>query len=106
MTNDLFRNGEIRRYMMEAYEAEMLKRVEAMPKPRLANPKITVQKGSFTDPESFKSDVYVGQKIALKRQERVDGTRLSPNEARAREGRARYSMRETPKQSKRKRGSP
>jgi hypothetical protein len=106
MTNDLFRNGEIRRYMLATYEPEMLRRVEAMPKPRPANPKITVQKGTFEDPESFKSDVHVGKKPVPKRRESVDGTRLSPNEARVREGRARYSMREKPKQSQKKRGSP
>jgi hypothetical protein len=106
MNNDLFRNGEIRRYMMEAYEPDMLRRFERLPKPRPANPKIAVQKGTFEDSESFKSDVRVGQVPVRRRRGSVDATRLSPSEARTRDGRTKYNMRERPTQGGGKRGSP
>lgn len=56
------RNGGIRQRMMEAYDPEMLRRIEALPKPRPVNFKTTVQKGTFEDLESFNSDVYPSEK--------------------------------------------
>ena len=55
-----FRNGEIRRRVMLAYEPHMLARVEAHPKPKPANPRITVQAGTFDEPQSFSEDVHGG----------------------------------------------
>ncbi|KAJ8113185.1 hypothetical protein OPT61_g4636 [Boeremia exigua] len=74
------RNGEIRRRIMLAYEPEMLTRVEAHPKSRPANPKITIQTGSLENPESFDSGVHGAGPSGVRRSRSasVDRERLVP----------------------------
>lgn len=97
------RNGEIRRRMMEVYEPDMLRRVEALPKPTLANPKITVQRATFDAPESFDEHVHPGDvQLGRRRKESVDETRLSPRAAGVSNARARFGLRGEPKPSKKR----
>ena len=89
---------------MEVYEPDMLEKIEGMPRPKMANLKITIQPGSFDDPESFESGVHIGTKAIVSRRESVDRLRLSPRAAGATEGsRARYGLRKTQKLSMKKR---
>lgn len=55
------RNGEIRLRMMQAFEHQMIKKLDELPRPY---PKLTVQAGTFEEPESFKSNVNLGRKFA------------------------------------------
>ncbi|KZM28255.1 uncharacterized protein EKO05_0011041 [Ascochyta rabiei] len=73
------RNGEVRFRIMTAYEPAMLQRLHDLPKPV---PKLTVQVGSFEDPESFKSDTTFVQ-MSRKPDAHSDPTLLLPEATRA-----------------------
>ncbi|KAF1361158.1 hypothetical protein EJ07DRAFT_176538 [Lizonia empirigonia] len=98
------RNGEIRLRMMQAYEPQMIKKLSELPKPY---PKLTVQAGTFEEPESFKSDVHVGRKVARPPGAGADKDRslLSPGGAVTIKAttKGKYGLRARPKPSKKRR---